>query len=723
LDAAIFYMDMRTYGKDFEKYYVRAEEESGVRFIRSRIHSIDPMEDGNLKIRYATESGEIKEEIFDMVVLSVGLSPNEDIVRLAEKLGIELNAHQHALTDSFRPVSSNREGVYICGAFQGPKDIPHSVMEASASAAASTQILASARGTLTRTKELPPELDVSAEEPRIGVFVCNCGINIGGVADVPAVAEYAKSLPNVVYVEENLFTCSQDTQDKMKEIIDENNLNRVVVASCSPRTHEPLFQETIRDAGLNKYLFEMANIRDQNTWVHMDDPARATEKAKDLVRMAVAKAALVEPLQQVMLEVTQSVLVVGGGVAGLEAALGVAEQGYEAYLVEKSPELGGVARRLRSTWQGEEVRAYVKDLVQRVKNHPKIKVFLETEVQNATGIIGNFTTTVASTNGKGSSSILEHGATILATGGKEFQPEEYLYGEHPGVMTHLDLDEALLTDDPRVKEANSAVFIQCVGSRVPERPYCSKICCTHSLESALTLKKMKPEMDIFILYRDLRSYGFREDLYREAREKGVIFIRYTLETKPQATMDDGGTLVLETLDHILGRTVRLSPDLLVLATAILPNENKGLFELFKVPINDEGFLIEAHMKLRPVDFASEGIFMAGLAHYPKPIDESITQSKAAVARAMTILSKEGIFVGGVVATVNPDRCAACLTCVRTCPYDAPRIGVEGYAIIDPAECRGCGACVAECPGKAISLQHFTDEQIIAKTDALFRASK
>jgi heterodisulfide reductase subunit A-like polyferredoxin len=723
LDTAIFYMDMRTYGKDFEKYYVRAEEESGVRFIRSRIHSIDPLEDDNLKIRYATESGEIKEEIFDMVVLSVGLSPNEDILHLAEKVGIELNSHQHALTDSFRPVSTNREGVYICGAFQGPKDIPHSVMEASASAAASTQILASARGTLTRTKELPPELDVSAEEARIGVFVCNCGINIGGVADVPAVAEYAKSLPNVAYVEENLFTCSQDTQDKMKEIIAENNLNRVVVASCSPRTHEPLFQETIRDAGLNKYLFEMANIRDQNTWVHMDDPAKATEKAKDLVRMAVAKAALVEPLQQVMLEVKQSVLVVGGGVAGMEAALGVAEQGYEAYLVEKSAELGGVARRLRSTWKGEEVGTYVKDLSQQVEDHPKIQVFLETEVQNATGIIGNFTTTLASLNGKGSSSVLEHGATILATGGKELEPEEYLYGEHPGVMTHLDLDEALLKNDARVKDANNAVFIQCVGSRIPERPYCSKICCTHSLESALTLRKMNPDMDVFILYRDLRSYGFREDLYREAREKGIIFIRYTLENKPQITAGDGGKLVLEALDHVLGRSVRLSPDLLILATAILPNENKDLFELFKVPINDEGFLIEAHMKLRPVDFASEGIFMAGLAHYPKPIDESITQSKAAVARTMTILSKEGIFVGGVVATVNPDQCAACLTCVRTCPYDAPRIGVEGYAIIDPAECRGCGACVAECPGKAISLHHFTDEQIIAKTDALFRASK
>jgi heterodisulfide reductase subunit A len=452
----------------------------------------------------------------------------------------------------------------------------------------------------------------------------------------------------------------------------------------------------------------------------MDDPKKATEKAKDLVRMAVAKAALVEPLQQIMLEVKPSVLVVGGGVAGMEAALGVAEQGYRAYLVEKTAELGGVALRLRRTWKGEEVGAYVQDLIQKVQDHSEIQVFLETEVQDTTGIIGNFTTTLASANGKGSTSVVEHGATILATGGKEFKSEGYLYGKHPGIMTHLDLDEALLKGDARLKEAKSAAFIQCVGSRIPERPYCSKICCTHSLESALTLKEMNPEMDIFILYRDLRSYGFREDLYREARSKGVIFIRYSLDSTPQITATDEGNLTMEALDHILGRTIRVSPDLVILATAILPNENRALFEKFKVPINNEGFLIEAHMKLRPVDFASEGIFMAGLAHYPKPIDESITQAKAAVARAMTILSKEGIFVGGVVATVNPDRCAACLTCVRTCPYDAPRIGVEGYAIIDPAECRGCGACVAECPGKAISLQHFTDEQIMAKTDALFK---
>jgi heterodisulfide reductase subunit A-like polyferredoxin len=723
LDTAIFYMDMRTYGKDFEKYYNRAEEERGVRFVRSRVHSIEPLENDDLQIRYATESGEIREEVFDMVVLSVGLAPVQHAPELAERLGIDLNEHRYSQTSSFSPVSTNKEGIYVCGVFQGPKDIPHSVMEASASAAASSQILESVRGSMIRTKELPPELDVSDQAPRIGVFVCNCGINIGGIADVPAVREYAGTLPQVVHVEDNLFTCSQDTQEKIKEVIKEKDINRVVVASCSPRTHEPLFQETIRDAGLNKYLFEMANIRDQNTWVHMNDPDKATEKAKDLVRMAVAKAALVEPLQQTMLEVTPNVLVVGGGVAGMEAALGVAEQGYQAYLVEKTGELGGVARQLRTTWKGEAVDAYLDGLIQRVQNHPKIRVFLESKVKDSTGIMGNFTTSVAPLNGNGSASAIEHGATILATGGKELKPDEYLYGEHPGIMTHLDLDQAFLKDDPQISGANTTVFVQCVGSRIPERPYCSKVCCTHSLESALTLKKMKPEMDVLILYRDLRSYGFREDLYKEAREKGMIFIRYDLEHKPQLTTADDGKLLMTVLDHVLGRTIRLTPDLLVLATAILPNENKELFELFKVPINDEGFLIEAHMKLRPVDFASEGLFMAGLAHYPKPLDESITQAKAAVARSMTIVSKEAIFVGGVVATVDSDRCAACLTCVRTCPYGAPSIGEEGYAIIDPAECRGCGACVAECPGKAIALRHFTDEQIIAKTDALFQTTQ
>jgi heterodisulfide reductase subunit A-like polyferredoxin len=465
----------------------------------------------------------------------------------------------------------------------------------------------------------------------------------------------------------------------------------------------------------------MANIRDQNTWVHMNDPRRATEKAKDLVRMAVAKAALVEPLDQVRLQVTKSALVIGGGVAGMEAAIGVAEQGFQAFLVEKTDTLGGVARRLRSTWRGEKISEYVQGLAERVKNHPGIQLFMETEVKETSGILGNFTSTLVPQNGKGSPVNVDHGTTIIATGGQEYRPSEYLYGKHPGVLTHLDLDEAVLRGDERVKKAQTAVFIQCVGSRIPERPYCSKICCTHSLESALKLKELNPDINVFILYRDVRSYGFREDLYREARKKGVLFVRYELDRLPELSSSGEGSLSLKVIDHVLGRPIQIAPDLVILATAILPTENKKLFELFKVPVNKEGFLIEAHAKLRPVDFASEGIFMAGLAHYPKPIDESITQAKAAVARAMTILSKEGIFVGGVVASVNSDKCAACLTCVRTCPYGAPSIGEEGYAIIDPAACRGCGACVAECPGKAIALKHFTDEQIMAKTDALFQA--
>ena len=717
LDTAVFYMDMRTHGKDFDRYYMRAEAEKGVRFVRARVHTIDPAAEDRLNLRYVTESGSIVEETFDMVVLSVGLSPVKDAVQLAEKLGIELNAHKFARTSALLPVASSREGIYVCGAFQGPKDIPQSVMEASAAAAAAAQNLISARGTLVRTKELPPELDISGQTPRIGVFVCNCGINIGGVADVPAIREYARTLPYVVHVEDNLFTCSQDTQDKMKAVIQEMGLNRVVVASCSPRTHEPLFQETIREAGLNKYLFEMANIRDQDTWIHMNDPKGATAKAKDLVRMAVAKAVYIEPLHQVSLPVKPAALVVGGGVAGLEVALGIARQGNDAYLVERSNALGGNARMLGETWQGEKIAPYLEALIRQAKTHPRVHLFMDSEVSETSGIIGNFVTRIRSS--LSSETVVEHGATILATGGHEYKPTEYLYGQHPHVLTHLDFDAALQDNGPKILNAGIAVFIQCVGSRTEERPSCSRVCCTHSLKSAIKLKKINPDMKVFILYRDVRSYGFREDLYKEARMAGVLFIRFDRTQPPELVVDQNQRLTLTTLDPILGRSLDMHPDLVVLASAVLPNANKALFELFKVPVNAEGFLVEAHSKLRPVDFSSEGIFMAGLAHYPKSLDESIAQAQAAVSRAMTILSKPEIWVGGVVATVDAGRCAVCLTCVRVCPYGVPHIRHEGHAVIEPAECHGCGICASECPGKAITLQHFTDKQIIAKTDALF----
>ena len=719
LDTAIFFMDMRTYGKDFEKYYNRAEEERGVRFIRSRIHSIDPIhESDNLLIQYVTEKGGVVQEEFDLVVLSVGLETSPEALDLAEKLGIALDKNQFAQVSSFTPVATKKPGIFTCGAFNGPKDIPQAVMEASAAVCAASEGIAESRNQLIRFQDLPPEKDFAGEDIKVGVFVCNCGINIGGVADVPAVREYAKSLPHVVHVEDNLFTCSQDTQEKMKEVIQEKGINRVVVASCSPRTHEPLFQQTIREVGLNTYLFDMANIRDQDTWVHQGDPVAATGKAKDLVRMAVARVSLLEPLHKISFGLKKTALVVGGGVAGMTGAHNLAQQGYEVKLVEKTDTLGGNALKLRQTWKGEDIQAHVWDLIARVSSHPKIQVLYNTVVEHGSGFVGNYTTTL---NQGGQIQQFEHGVAILATGAQEWKPDVYGYGQDPRIMTALELDQAITAQDPRVSKAQTAVFIQCVGSREPERPYCSKVCCTHSVESALALKKLNPEMDIFIIYRDIRTFGVREDLYREARDKGVSFIRFDLENRPEVQVV-GDQVTVKVIDHVLGEPIVLSADLLTLASAIIPNPVKELVDAYKISLNSEGFLLEAHMKLRPVDFTTEGIYLCGLAHYPKPIDESIAQAQAAVGRALTLLAKDSIKVGGVVAVVSPDLCAVCLTCVRACPFKVPVIGESGAAEIDVSKCQGCGVCVSECPGKAISLQHFTDRQVIAKVDALMEAA-
>jgi heterodisulfide reductase subunit A-like polyferredoxin len=728
LDTAVFFMDMRTHGKEFERYYQRAEQEKGVRFIRSRVHTVECDADQNPVLKYVTEEGGLETETFDMVVLSVGLETTEQTRELAENLGIDVNAHGFARTSDLSPVATSRSGIFVCGVFQGPKDIPQSVMEASAAAAGAAAHLAPARGSLTRTRELPPEQDFSGQLPRVGVFVCNCGINIGGVADVPAVREFARTLPHVVHVEDNLFTCSQDTQDKMKAVIAEHGINRVVVASCSPRTHEPLFQETIREAGLNKYLFEMANIRDQNTWVHMNNPDQATAKAKDLVAMAVARANCAQPLYQIPLNVERSLLVVGGGVAGMTAALSAACQGYPVTLVEREDTLGGVAGHLLTTVQGEPVPPFVSDLAETLSSHDRVRIYKNSEVVETAGVLGNFTTRIMTRadDGKPVAVTVRHGATILATGGKESVPDEYAYGRHPRVYTHLDLNRAMAEPGHGIHGAKTVVFIQCVGSRNDQRPYCSRICCTVSIKKALMLKQEHPDMDIYILYRDIRTYGLKEDLYTEARKKGILFIRYEPEAPPRVTTPEGLdssskdlSLQVTVKERILKMDVAISADAVVLASAVLPHENRELFELFKVPVNADGFLNEAHAKLRPVDFSSDGIFLAGLAHYPKSLDETIAQAQAAVARASVILSRDHILVGGVVAeNIHPEQCARCLVCVRNCPYDVPRIK-EGHAWIDPALCHGCGICAAECPAKILTLHHFTDRQLTEKSHALF----
>ncbi|NLI83181.1 MAG: CoB--CoM heterodisulfide reductase iron-sulfur subunit A family protein [Deltaproteobacteria bacterium] len=718
LEAAIFFMDMRTHGKEFEQYYERARE-NGIRFIRSRIHSVEPCADSDdLRLAYVTDSGKMVEEDFDMVVLSVGLESPPGIQELAQRLGIELDHYNFARTTSFNPVETSRPGVFVCGVLQGPKDIPVSVMEASAAAGAAATRLAAARNTLVKKKTFPEERDVSSEKPRIGVFVCNCGVNISSVVRVPEVARYAATLPHVVYVQENLFSCSQDAQDRLVSVIKEQNLNRVVVAACSPRTHEPLFQETMRNSGLNKYLFEQANIRDQCSWVHAGDPDAATEKAKDLVRMAVSRAALIEPLPMPSVPVTPAALIVGGGIAGMVAALTLARQGFKAHIIEKKGFLGGHGRKVRTTWKGESVEEFLADLVKEVNGHPDIEVYLNSEVTASSGYVGNFRSVITSGDGAGIRE-LEHGVTILATGAHSLKPDEYLYGKNGRVFRWHELDEAW--DQDLVKNAQCAVFIQCVGSREPQRPHCSRICCTFSVQKSIELKERNPEMDVYILYRDMRTYGEREDLYREARRRGVLFIRYDLENKPEVQETESGGLEVTVIDHVLQRPVVLKPDFVTLATAIETRDIEQLAQLFKVPVSQDSFFLEVHMKLRPVDFATDGVFVCGLAHYPKPIDESIAQAQAAAARAATILAQKSIDVDGVVAHVDQSLCRGCGKCVEVCPYGAPRLTEIGEDMriseIQEALCKGCGACAVACPTGAAAIRHFNDREVLTMVEA------
>jgi heterodisulfide reductase subunit A len=715
LDAAIFFMDMRTHGKDFEKYYWRAEQEHGVRFVRSRVHSIDPVPDSDdLALRYLREDGTLVTEVFDLVVLSVGLEVAPDVVELARTLDLELDASHFTRTSAFTPVTTTRPGIYVCGAFQGPKDIPQSVMEASAAASASGELLAPARFSLAKKKPEFPERDISQEPSRIGVFVCHCGINIAGVIDVAAVRDYAATLPRVEYVENNLFTCSQDTQEIIKERIKEHQLNRIVVASCTPKTHEPLFQETIKETGLNKFLFELANIRDQGSWVHMHEPARATERAKDQVRMAVAKVSLQQPLKEFELPITKAGLVIGGGAAGLEAALGLANQGYQVHLVEKKDVLGGHARKLLHAWTGEAVQPYLEGLIRQVQDHPRIAVYLNGAVRAVTGFVGNFTSTIATS---GREVEVQHGTAIIASGGHSYKPREYLYGQDPRVLLSLEIDQALREHNPLVTEAQAAVFIQCVGSRIPERPYCSRVCCTQSMESALQLKKLNPDMQVAVLFRDMRTYGLRENLYKEAREQGVLFVRFDPENPPQVAKAADGRLQVTVADSVLGIPLTLSPDVLCLASAIVVKDQEDLAQMFKVPLNNEGFFLEAHMKLRPVDFATEGVFVAGLAHYPKPLDEAIAQAKAAAARAAVVLAKDSIHAGGVVAQIDPERCVGCQACVGVCPFGAISYNDrQDVCEVNQALCKGCGTCAANCPSECITLLGFSHKQIYTQID-------
>ena len=719
LECTIFNMDIRTFGKDYEKYYLRARDRAGVRFVKARIHSFDEVnEQGDLRVRYADENGELREEVFDMIVLSVGLQVPPSSRELAGRLGIGLDGYGFVVKPTFSPLETSRPGVYACGVFQGPKDIPSSVIEASAAACLAGGKLAAARHTRTRQVDLPEQIDVSAEEPRIGVFVCNCGINIAGVVDVASAEEFARRLPHVVYAGQNLFSCSQDSLERMKEVIREQRLNRVVVAACTPKTHEGIFMDTLEGSGLNKYLLEMANIRNQDSWVHSDDPLEATAKARQLIRMAVSRAETLRPLGEKVISVNQRAVVVGGGVAGMNAALGLADQGYEVVLIEKEEQLGGMANRLTFTIEGDDVQAYLQDLVRRVTSHPLIQVLTRSLIVGFTGFKGNFTTEVLVGPGLYERKI-KHGVTIIATGAVEYQPQEYHFGESEQVVTQVDLAKRL--KDRGAADLKRVAMIQCIGSRNEENPNCSRICCQSAVKNALKIKKLNPEADVYILYRDMRTYGLLEDFYKEAREKGVYFFRFDPENPPQADLSVDG-LVLTFRDNILGRDLQLEVDLLALSAGMRAGDTEELASIVKLARTAEGYFMEAHVKLRPVDMATEGIFVCGTAHSPKLLDETIAQALAAASRATTFLSQKQLTLSAVTARVNPDLCAACLVCVRSCPYSVPKINADGVSEIDEALCQGCGICAAECPAKVIELNWYEDDQLLCKIDALMEGS-
>jgi heterodisulfide reductase subunit A len=726
-EAVIFYMDIRAQGKDFDSYVERARNDYGVRFIRSMLSQvIQRPANGNLLVEYYDRhSLDHRQEEFDLVVLSAGMKPAGHILPLVRSLGIRQNEYGFVAPDLESPSHTSREGVFVCGALDGPKDIPESVTGASAAAASAATLLAryrkkgGAEETAPSESELasesapgpaPPDIrDVSGEEPRIGVFICHCGKNIAGVVDVDAVRDHALTLPHVQAVEHFLFTCSTQTQERIKEVILQHGLNRVVVAACSPRTHEPLFRETLQQAGLNQYLFEMANIRDQCSWVHGQEPEAATEKSKQLVRAAVARAALLEPIRDVVTLVVPRALVIGGGLAGMTAALTLADQDVSVILVEQGSELGGMARDIHYTLEGHSPRRTAENLALRVKSHRSVTVYTGASVKSVSGGPGHFSGKIAH---DGQILDVDFGAIVIATGGRPYEPTEYSYGEHPSVVTQLELEKRIFSGNGGLPR--TTVMIQCIGSRREDFRLCSRVCCAAAVKNSIRLLEKNPEGSVYVLYRDVRTFGFKEEYYKRARDLGAMFIKFDPESPP-AVHHENGTLEVRVFDPASQMDLEIKPDLLVLSAGIRPRpESAEIAKMLKLPQMQEGFFMEAHPKLSPLDFSSAGIFLCGLAHSPRFMEESLAQAKGAACRAAGLLLKHEIQSSGSVAEVDRKRCSSCLFCVHSCPYNVPAMDKEGISVIDPRKCQGCGICAAECPAKAITMKHSTDAQMIAQ---------
>lgn len=714
LGITIFYMDIRPMGKDYERYYERARVQYGIDYKRSAVSSIKELQQSkDLLITYVKEDGSFEEARFDAVVLSLGFTPPGSIKDLATRMGVTLNRQGFCATSEFQPAETSVRGIFVGGAFRGPRDIPETVVEGSSAAAMAHAFLSQAPAETPR-REYPLEGAPGKTLPRIGVFICRCGDTLDQSLFLADLVEKTRGLKEVVHVEEVRLACLPEDLEQIKQRMGEHALTRLVIAGCSHRELRGPMEEMLRGMGFNPFLVAYANIREQCAFVHRDDPKRATEKALALIRMEVERARRMEPVRRGKGKVERRVLVVGGGAAGMTSALSLAEQGYEVSLIERERELGGNLREIFYTLKGSDPQLFLRTLVERVTNNPSIHLLLGAEAVGFERKTGSYRTTIRR---EGEETEIHHGALILAAGGKEVVPKGYLYGEDPRVITQRQLEKAIFHNDEALKDVRSVVMVQCVGSRDENHPYCSRICCGHAVKNALRLKERAPETEIYVLYRDVRTYGFYETYYQEARRRGVLFIRYDLENRPVVKAGEKG-LEVSVIDPVLQDRVDLRADRVVLSTGIEPHDHRELARVFDVELNPDGFFHEANPKSAPLDSVDRGKFFCGLCHSPNPIEDAVSQGNAAAARAVALLASEEVEEKANIAYVIQRLCCGCGLCVSVCPYGARVLEEEdGKAEVIGSLCQGCGSCVVACRNGASQQRNLEKGLNMAVLDA------